>query len=251
MKFIFKTVNILLGLTIVTLTTITANTWIVPNYSDRENVNLVSHEPKPLEPLEPLVINRKVKNTGVIKSIVQGNLFHKDRREFNPPVQVRQVVYEPESTTLPPPKLKLKGALLSGSNKIAFIEGSYFVKEDIHGIKKKSLNRKGYPLGAKIGEFELTEIEKTKVTLYNNKGVVLNLNLLQRPEDKVIQKVGNTLIQKSKNFDPGNIKKVSPPRSSSQTILKQPNSAHSKDQTNSSKGYWTRFKREEGQTKQE
>ncbi len=246
MKIIFKTVNILLGLTIVILTIITANMWIAPKYSDRVSVNLVSHE---LKTLEPLVLNGKVNHAKAINTLVQGNLFRKDRREFSAPVQVRQMVNEPASPTLPPPDLNLKGVLLSGSKKIAFIEGSYFVKEGIHGVKKKLLNRKGYTLGAKIGGFELTEIEKTKVILLNNKEVVLIVNLMQRPEEKIIHRAGNTLIQKDKNFDPESIKKVSPSRSSSQTTLKQSNPARSKDQVSQSKGFWTRFKREEGQTK--
>jgi hypothetical protein len=161
------------------------------------------------------------------------------------------MVHEPAAPTLPPPDLKLKGVLLSGSKKIAFIEGRYFVKEGIHGIKKKPLNRKGYPLGTKIGSFELTEIEKNKVILRNNKGVVLIVNLMQRPKEKIIHRVDNTLVQKDKNFDPESIKKVSPPRPSTQAILKQSNSARSKDQASQSKGFWTRFKRDDGQTKQE
>ncbi|MCH8313781.1 MAG: hypothetical protein IID17_12445 [Nitrospinae bacterium] len=76
-------------------------------------------------------------------------------------------------------------------------------------------------MGDKIRNFEQTEIEKHKVTLNNNRGVVLNLNLAQRPEDKIIRRVGNSLIQKNKNFDPGKIKKATLPRPSSPAAIKR------------------------------
>jgi hypothetical protein len=251
MKVFMKTMNIFLALTIITLTIIIANTWIVPKYSDSVNLNVVAHEPKTLE---PLILNRKGNNAKAVNAVVQGNMFRQDRREFNPPVQVRQMVPGSASPTLPPPDLKLNGVLLSGSKKIAFIEGNYPVRAGIQGNNKKLLDRKGYPLGAKIGDFELTEIKKTKVTLKNNKGVVLIFNLEQRPEEKIIQRIGNTLIQKDKSFDPESIKKVSPPRPSSKTTQKQPNPARIKGQarpSKESKELWTRFKREEGQARQE
>jgi hypothetical protein len=247
-KFLFPALNILLVLIIAALVTFGTRTWVIPTYPDKVDIDRVAYVPKTLE---PLAINGKVNHAKAINTVVQGNLFRKDRIEFSPPVQVRKVVHEPVSPTLPPPDLMLKGVLLSGSKKIAFIEGSYFVKEGIHGVKKKLLNRKGYPLGAKIGSFELTEIEKTKVILHNNKRVVLIVNLMQRPKEKIIHRFGNTLVQKDKNFDPESIKKVSPPLPSTQTTLKQSSPARSKNQPSQSKGFWTRFKREEGQTKQE
>ena len=85
-------------------------------------------------------------------------------------------------------------------------------REANQAIKQKPLKRKGYALGSQIGNFELTHIEKNNVTLDNKRGVILNLNLSQRPADKIIQKVGNNLVQKDKNFDPRKIKKVTSPR---------------------------------------
>jgi hypothetical protein len=214
-KNILPVINSALVLIIIALVTIATRTWMVPKYPHRVDVDLVAYTPKTLE---PLIINRRVNNARVINSAVQGNLFRKDRREYSPPVQVAQVIHKPASPPLPPPNLKLKGVLLMGTKKIAIMEGNYPVREGNQAVRKKALKRKGYPLGAKFGGFELTKIEKSRVTLNNNRGVILNLNLTERSEDKAIRKVGNTLVQKSKNFDPGKIKKESPPRTSPATL---------------------------------
>jgi len=218
-KNIFPVVNIALVLIIIALMTVATRTWIVPEYPDQVDVDLIAYTPKTLE---PLALTRKAQNARIITSAVQGNLFRKDRKEFSPPVQIAQVIHKPAQPALPPPNLKLKGVLLLGTKRIAIMEGNYPVREGNRAIKKKPLKRKGYPLGSKIGNFELTKIEKTNVTLSNNRGVVLNLSLAQRSDDKIIRKVGNTLVQKSKNFDPGKIKKPAPPRRASKTTLKPP-----------------------------
>lgn len=217
-KNIFPVINTVLVLIIVSLMTIATRTWIDPKYPDKVDVDSITYVPKTLE---PLVLTRKTNNARTINSAVQANLFRKDRKEYMPPVQVAQVVRKTAPPALPPPNLKLKGVLLLGTKKIAILEGNFHVQDGNQGIKKKPLKRKGYPLGAKIGNFELTEIEKNKVTLNNNRGVVLNLNLAQRPEDKIIRRVGNTLIQKNKNFDPGKIKKATLPRPSSPAAIKR------------------------------
>jgi len=219
MKKIFPVVNVVLVLAIVALITIAAKTWVTPKYPEKVDVDLIAYVPKTLM---PLALTRKVLNARIINSAVQSNLFRKDRREYSPPVQVAQVIRKPSPPALPPPNLRLKGILLLGTKKIAIMEGDYPVREGNQAIKKKSLKKKGYPLGAKIGEFQLTKIEKTKVTLNDNRGVVLNLNLTQRPQDKTIRRVGNALIQKNKNFDPGKIKKALPPRRASPSTLKRP-----------------------------
>ena len=219
MKNIFPVVNIILVLAIVALITIATKTWMTPKYPDKVDVDLIAYVPKTLM---PLALTRKVHNARVINSAVQSNLFRRDRREYSPPVQIAQVIHKPAPPALPPPNLKLKGVLLLGTKKIAIMEGDYPVREGNQAIKKKKLKKKGYPLGARIGDFELTRIEKTKVTLNDSRGVVLNLNLTQRPQDKAIRRVGNALVQKNKNFDPGKIKKELPRRSSSPTTLKRP-----------------------------
>jgi hypothetical protein len=219
-KNIFPVLNIALVLIIIALMSVATRTWMVPKYPNRVDVDLIAYAPKTLEPLD---LTRKVHHLRIINSAVQGNLFRKDRKEFSPPpVQVAKMIHKPAPSALPPPNLKLKGVLLLGTKRIALMEGNYPVREGNQAIKKKPLKRKGYPLGSKIGDFELTKIEKTNVTLNNNRGVVLNLNLAQRSGDKVIRKVGNTLVQKNKNFDPGKIKKPAPPRRASKTTVKSP-----------------------------
>jgi hypothetical protein len=246
MKYIFPALNVTLALIIVTLVTIATRTWMFPKYPEKVDMDSVPYVPKTLE---PMVLARKTNNAKIINSAVQRNLFRKDRRDLNLPFQVEHVV--PSKTPkLPLPNLKLKGVLLLGAKKIALMEGDYPVREGLQGIRKKKLERKKYLLGAKIGRFELTEIQKTKVTLNNNKGVVLILNLVQRPEEKIIQRVGNTLIQQDESFDPGNIKKVALLKPSSPLALKQPQPVRSKDQARPSVGMWTRFKRKADHTEQ-
>ncbi len=192
---------------------------MTPKYPEKVDVDLIAYTPKTLM---PLALTRKFHNARVINSAVQSNLFRKDRREYSPPVQIAKLIHKPALPALPPPNLKLKGVLILGTKKIAIMEGSYPVREGNQAIKKKSLKKKGYPLGAKIGDFKLTKIEKTKVTLNDSRGAVLNLNLAQRSQDKAIRRVGNALVQKNKNFDPKKIKKALPPRRASPTTIKPP-----------------------------
>lgn len=219
-KNIIPVINFVLVLVIIALVTVATRTWMAPQYPNRVDVDLIAYAPKTLK---PLALSRKPQHAGIISSAVQGNLFRQDRKEYSPPpVQIAQAIPKRAQSALPPPNLKLKGVLLLGAKKIAIMEGNYPVREGNQAIKKMPLKRKGYPLGAKIGNYELTKIEKTRVTLNNNRGVVLNLNLKQRPDDKIIRKVGNSLVQKSKNFDPKKIKKPSPPRKRFAPALKKP-----------------------------
>lgn len=211
MKNIFVAVNIVLVLVIVALTTVVTRTWMAPKNPDKMDLSASTHAPKTLE---ALVLKRKPNDARIINSTVQKNLFRQDRKEFSPPIKIVPVVQAPPLPTLPPPNIKLRGIMLLGAKRIAFMEGSYPVREGRQAIKKNILKRKGYTLGAKIGDFKLTKIEKTKVTLNNNSGVVLNLKLTRSPQDQIIRKIGNTLIQKNKNFNPANIKKAVPARRS-------------------------------------
>jgi len=219
-KNIFSAINLTLVLIVIALVAISVRAWTHPKYNDLVDAASITSTPKTLK---PLTLKRKTYNSGIVAATVQRNLFRKDRREFMPPpprvVPIAQVAQGP---TLPPPNIKLRGVMLLGTRKIAIMEGNYPVREGSQDIKQKPLVRKGYPLGSQIGSFELTQIEKNKVTLDNKRGVVLNLNLSQRPEDKVIQKVGNSLVQKNKDFDPRKIRKPAPPRPSPGKITAQP-----------------------------
>jgi hypothetical protein len=219
-KNIFSAVILALVLIVIALVTISVRTWTHPKYNDKIDAASITSTPKTLE---PLTLKRKAYNSGIVSATVQRNLFRKDRREFMPPpprvVPVAQVAQGP---ALPPPNIKLRGVMLLGTRKIAIMEGNYQVREGNHAIKQKPLVRKGYPLGSHIGNFELIQIEKNKVTLDNKRGVLLNLNLSQRPGDKVIQRVGNSLVQKNKNFDPRKIKKPAPPRPAPRRVTARP-----------------------------
>ena len=139
-----------------------------------------------------------------------------------PPPRSVPVAQVAQKSDLPPPDIKLRGVMLLGARKIAIMEGNYPVREINRAVKQKPLKRKGYPLGAQIGNFELIQIEKNKVTLDNKRGVILNLNLSKRPEDKIIKKVGNSLVQKSRTFDPRKIKKPAPRRPPPRNITAKP-----------------------------
>jgi hypothetical protein len=247
LKIIIPAVNIVLVLIIAALVTLGTRMWVVPKYHDKVDVDRVTYVPKNLE---PLALIRKNNNDNIINAAVQSNLFRKDRREYSPPVQIAKLIHKPAPPVLPPPNLRLKGVLLLGTKKIAIMEGDYPVREGRQPIRKKTLKRRGYQLGAKIGDFELTQIEKTNVTLVDNRGAVLNLNLAQRPQDKIIRKVGNALVQKNKIFDPAKIKKATPPRRTPPAALQQPQPVRSQDQARPSAGMWTRFKREEDPAEQ-
>jgi hypothetical protein len=219
-KNIFSSINLALFLIVIALATLSVRTWTHPKYNDRVDAASIISTPKTLK---PLALKRKAYNSGIVAATVQGNLFRKDRREFMPPpprvVPIAQVAQAP---ALPPPNIKLRGVMLLGARKIAIMEGNYPVREGNQAIKQKPLVRKGYPLGSQIGNFELTQIEKNKVTLDNKRGVLLNLSLSQRPEDKIIRKVGNSLVQKDKNFDPRKVKKPAPPRPSPRRVTARP-----------------------------
>lgn len=209
-KNIFLAINLTLALIIIALATVSARTWTTPKYPRSIEAASVVPDSKTLE---PLTLKRKFNNSGTIATIVRGNLFRKNRKPFRPPPRrITPVAKTANKPPLPPPNLKLKGVVLLGARKIAIMEGNYPVREANQSIKQKPLKKKGYALGSRIGNFELTQIEKTNVTLDNKRGTILNLNLSKRPIDKVIRKVGNRLVQKDKNFDPRKIKKAAPPR---------------------------------------
>lgn len=219
-KNIFSAINFALALAVIALITLLVRAWTHPEYNDTIDAASITSAPKTLK---PLTLKRQAYNSGIVSATVQGNLFRKDRREFMlPPPRVAPVAQVAQGPALPPPNIKLKGVMLLGARKIAIMEGNYPVREGNQAIKQKPLVRKGYPLGSQIGNFELIQIEKNKVTLDNKRGVLLNLSLSKRPEDKVIKKVGNSLIQKDKDFDPRKIKKPAPPRPSRGRITAKP-----------------------------
>ncbi len=152
--------------------------------------------PKNLQKLE---VSKPPYNAGTVSQVVQGNVFRKERNQYIPPIApVRPAASKP---ALPPPNLVLKGVLMLGGTKIAILEGKYSTLEGGKVIKK-AVKKKGYSLGQIVGDFELTEIEKTRVILDDKKGRKIRLRLSTRPADKVIHREGTFLFQKNKKFDP-------------------------------------------------
>ena len=84
-----------------------------------------------------------------------------------------------------------------GGTKIAILQGSYWLNKANKPIQQK-IKKKGYSIGQIVGNFELTEIDKTSVTLDNKKGHVVRLRLTNRTPEKVIQRAGTALFQKKK-----------------------------------------------------
>ncbi len=98
-----------------------------------------------------------------------------------------------------------------GGTKIAILKGKYSTLQG-GKVVKKDVKKKGYSLGQIVGDFELSEIEKTWVILDDKKGRKIRLKLSTRPADKVILRDGTAFFQKDKKFDPRKTKAASTKR---------------------------------------
>ncbi|MFL2948102.1 MAG: hypothetical protein ACJZ44_02620, partial [Nitrospinales bacterium] len=149
-----------------------------------------------------LEVTRPNYNAKTVSQVIQANIFRKERREYIPPVlSTRPIAPTAGKTALPPPNLILKGILMLGGTKIAILQGSYWLNKANKPIQQK-IKKKGYSIGQIVGSFELTEIDKTSVTLDNKKGLVVRLRLANRSPEKAIQRAGTALFQKKKKNDP-------------------------------------------------
>lgn len=207
MNKIFSVINFGLVLTITLFLTLSIRTWTHPKYVPQTNGAAVSN---PQKNLKKLTLQRRVYNAGIVTAVTQGNLFRKERVSFQVPVNLARLV--PQPSNVPPPNLKLRGVMLLRNTKIAILEGTYPIMEGNNSIKNQPIKRQGYSLGSQIGNYELTQIERTSVTLDDKSGRILNIKLAKRPPDKTIRRRGNTLIQKSRNFNPKKIKLLSRPK---------------------------------------
>ena len=106
---------------------------------------------------------------------------------------------------MPPPNLVLKGVLILGGIKIAFLEGNYWVIQGNQPVEKK-VKKRGYSLGQIVGGFELTEIDKTSVVLDDNNGRVVRVKLTKRFPEKTIHREGTAFYQKNRKNDPRKVK---------------------------------------------
>lgn len=205
---IFPAVNLVFVLTIALLLTLSVRTWTHPPYPFRVDGSSLVGSPKNLQKLE---VNKPPYKSGAVTRVVKANLFRKERSEYIPPVAPPPVRKAAPKPSLPPPNLVLKGVLMLGGTKIAILQGKYSTRQGGKVIKK-DVKKKGYSLGQIVGDFELTEINKTWVILDDKKGRKIRLKLSTRPPDKVILRDGTALFQKNKKFDPRKTKAPSTKR---------------------------------------
>ena len=173
--------------------------WTHPTYPTRVDGTSVVASPKALKSLE---VTRPNYNAQTVSQVVQANIFRRERREFILPITslppVAPVALKP---ALPPPNLVLKGVLMLGGTKIAILQGSYWLDKANKPVQQK-IKKKGYSIGQIVGDFELTEINKTSVTLDDKKGQVVRLRLTNRSPEMTIQREGTAFFQKNKKKDP-------------------------------------------------
>ncbi|MBL7020514.1 MAG: hypothetical protein ISR86_08200 [Nitrospinaceae bacterium] len=198
MNKIFPAVNLAFILTIALLATLLIRTWTHPPYPFRVDGSKLVGSPKNLQKLE---VSKPPYNAGAVSRVVQANVFRKQRSQYIPPTPPPVALPAAPKPALPPPNLVLKGVLMLGGTKIAILQGEY---STLAGgkVTKKKVKKKGYSLGQVVGDFELTEIEKTWVILDDKKGRKIRLRLSTRSADKVIHREGTSLFQKDKKFDP-------------------------------------------------
>lgn len=198
---IFPAINLVFVLTIALLATFSIRTWTHPPYPSRVDGASLVGSPKNLQKLEVI---KPGYNAGTVSQVVQSNVFRKERSQYipppPPPPPPMAIPKPPPKPALPPPNLVLKGVLMLGGTKIAILQGKYSTREGGRVIQK-DVKKKGYSLGQIVGDFELTEIEKTAVTLDDKKGRKVRLRLATRPPDKVIHREGTSFFQKNKKYD--------------------------------------------------
>ena len=198
---IFPAVNLVFILTIALLATLTVRIWTHPLYPSRVDGSALVGSPKNLQKLE---VTKPGYNAGTVSQVTQSNVFRKERSPYvpppPPPAPPAQTPAPAPKPSLPPPNLVLKGVLMLGGTKIAILQGQYSTREGGKVVQKK-VKKKGYSLGQIVGDFELTEIEKTSAVLDDNNGRKIRLRLATRPPDKVIHREGTFLFHKDKKYD--------------------------------------------------
>lgn len=92
--------------------------------------------------------------------------------------------------------------LFSSQKKVAIMEGTYSVLNEPATIENKTLKKKGYNLGDQIGNYQITDINRTSVLLDNKEGGILNIKLATRAPEDTIQRNGNHFFHKYKAARP-------------------------------------------------
>ena len=180
---ILSSLNIILILTILTLLIFGIRTWVYPKYPNKvDTSNKVTFAQK----LAPLVMKRQIAPTESVNEVAGNNLFREERAEYIPPNQELDNAKESNKTpegTLPPPELALRGVMILNGIKIAILEGTQSIQNE-DKVESKSIKRKGYYLGDKIGDYKIAEIEKKEVKLNNSKGQTLSVKLVRQLKNK-------------------------------------------------------------------
>ena len=208
MNKFFPAINLILVLVIIALGIMSVRIWTNPHYPTQVDGTSVAPSPKALKRIE---VTKPNYNAKTVSQVVQTNIFRKERREYVPPVSsIRPVAASALEPAVPPPNLILKGILMLGGTKIAILQGSYWLNKANEPVQHK-IKKKGYSIGQIVGNFELTEIDKTSVTLDNKKDQVLRLRLTNRSPDKAIKRAGTTFFQKKKKISPINTSTAAAP----------------------------------------
>ena len=207
----FPVINLVFVLTIALFATLSVRIWTHPAYPSRVDGASVMKSPKTLK---NLIVSRPGYNARTVSQVAQVNIFRKDRREYvlPPTPPIATPLPEPK-TTVPLPNLVLKGVLILGGIKIAFLEGKYWIIQGNQPVEKK-VKKRGYSLGQIVGDFKLTKIDKTSVILDDNNGRVVRVKLTKRFPEKTIHREGTAFYQKNRKNDP---RKVKPTKAKTKT----------------------------------
>jgi hypothetical protein len=223
MHRIFSSLNVIFILVILTLIIFGIQTWVYPKYPNRvdgENQIIISRE------IAPLKIKRQTFTPQSVNEIVSQNLFRKERSEYQPPTSPKstsQVAKITPKSSLPAPKLILKGVMLLSGTKIAILEGSHPVTKE-GKVESIPIKRKGYYLGDRISGYKLSKISKREVILDNSEGQIIAVKLKSDMSTDEISKFKQNStdlkdeLSKSKQPKP---KQPKPNTASTEPVVKQ------------------------------
>ena len=169
-----------------------ARIWLNPKYPAQIDGSSLNMAPKSLQNYD---VKRKTYPASIVSNIGSGNLFRKERQEFQKPSEPVQVVASTPKPQIPPPEFNVKGIMMLASSKIAILDGKYYVNSGETNISRKPIKKKGYRLGDYIGDFQVIDINQLSVTLSDGLGNSVTKKLNQKSTTP-IKKQGNNLAYK-------------------------------------------------------
>ena len=186
-------INSMLSMVVVGLLWMGYNAWRKPAYPSHVEVATSPDASQKFAPPPPI---RETYQPAIPESVTKQNLFRKERAEYVPPPPPPPA---PPRPNIPPPNLKVSGIMLFSSQKnVAIMEGTYSILNEPATIENKTLKKKGYYLGDQIGNYQITDINRTSVLLDNKEGGQLNIKLATRAPEDIIQRNGNHFFHKYK-----------------------------------------------------